>query len=57
MGAGLQNKMQKEAHKHNKEVKLKVLTEKDMKKMKSQFSIFFDEPRSRFDKTPAALKR
>lgn len=51
VGAGLQSKVKDEAVKHNKEVKLKVMTEKDIKKMKSQFSIFFDEPKSRFDKS------
>ena len=44
---GLQKKVAKEASKYDRPVKLKVLTDRDMRKMKSQFAIFFEEPKTK----------
>ena len=57
MGAGLQNKVEETAKKYNKEVKLKVMTNKDIKRMKNQFSIFFDEPRSKYDRSNSSIRQ
>lgn len=34
-------------NKYDKPVKLKVMTGRDIKKMKNQFSIFFEEPKTK----------
>lgn len=39
--------MQVEVTKYDKPVKLKVMTGRDIKKMKNQFSIFFEEPKTK----------
>lgn len=33
------------------------MTNKDIKKMKNQFSIFFDEPRSKYDRSNSSIKQ
>jgi hypothetical protein len=47
MGENLQVKVQQEFTKYDKPVKLKVMTGRDIKKMKNQFSIFFEEPKTK----------
>lgn len=47
MGENLQVRVQQEFTKYDKPVKLKVMTGRDIKKMKNQFSIFFEEPKTK----------
>jgi len=47
IGANLQEKVQVEVTKYDKPIKLKVMTGRDIKKMKNQFSIFFEEPKTK----------
>lgn len=47
MGQNLQNKVQDEMAKYDKPVKLKVMNGREVKKMKNQFSIFFEEPKTK----------
>ena len=47
VGETLQLKLQEEVTKYDKPVKLKVMTGRDVKKMKNQFSIFFEEPKTK----------
>jgi len=47
VGQNLQVKLDTEVSKYDKPVKLKVMTGRDIKKMKNQFSIFFEEPKTK----------
>lgn len=47
VGEQLQVKVQTEVNRYDKPVKLKVMTGRDIKKMKNQFSIFFEEPKTK----------
>lgn len=47
IGENLQQKVQVEVTKYDKPIKLKVMTGRDIKKMKNQFSIFFEEPKTK----------
>lgn len=44
MGTALQNKLADEVRKIHRPAKLKKMTKGDIKKMKKQFSILFEEP-------------
>ena len=47
IGINLQEKVSKEVSKYDQPIKLKKMSDQEIKKMKSQFSIFFDEPKSK----------
>lgn len=47
IGQNIQVKVAEEVSKYDKPIKLKVMTGRDIKKMKNQFSIFFEEPKTK----------
>ena len=47
VGQQLQVRLHNEVNKYEKPVKLKVMTGRDVRKMKNQFSIFFEEPKTK----------
>jgi hypothetical protein len=47
VGQQLQVRLHNEVSKYEKPVKLKVMTGRDVRKMKNQFSIFFEEPKTK----------